>query len=122
MVEAITELEAEPEPKQVTLPADLIEAAVARWEAGAHTESLSMLYRGTIRGLAVGYGIEIDPSLTARECADEVAGAGGPGEYVAQLAAAWTATVYADRRTTDERARELFAQWRQHFRSSGGVR
>jgi hypothetical protein len=122
ITDAVTTIEAEPEQKQVTLPANLIEAAVARWEAGEYTQSLSMLYRGTIRGLAVGYGIEIDPSQTARECADKVAGAGGPGEYVAQLAAAWTATVYADRRPTDEHVRELFARWRQHFRSSGGVR
>ena len=75
-----------------------------------------MLYRGTISGLADGYAIEIDPSMTARECAKKVREAGGPADYVAEMARAWNTTVYADRRVSDEEARELFAAWRHHFR------
>jgi hypothetical protein len=104
-----------PAPK-VTLPADLIDTAMARWRDGAHAESLSLLYRGTIEGLAKGYRIEIDPSLTAYECVEAVRGAGGPADYVAELARAWTSTVYADRPVSDERAQELFASWKVHFR------
>ncbi len=116
-VVAPTEFEEVEEPTRVRLPADLVETAVARWEAGAHAESLSLLYRGTIRGLAQGYRIEIDPSYTAYECVGKVREAGGPADYVAELAAAWTATVYAGRRPDDARARELFAAWRRHFRA-----
>lgn len=104
-----------PAPK-VTLPADLIDAAMAHWRQGAHAESLSILYRGTIEGLAKGYRIEIDASLTAYECVSAVRKAGGPADYVAELAKAWTSTVYADRPVSDERAHELFASWRKHFR------
>lgn len=101
---------------KVTLPADLIDAAMAHWQQGDHAESLSLLYRGTINGLAKGYRIEIDPGLTAYECVSAVREAGGPADYVAALAKAWTSTVYADRPVSDERAHELFAAWRTHFR------
>lgn len=112
-----TELVSAPEePRRITLPSDIVDTASAHWQAGEYKLSLSVLYRGTIEGLADGYRIEIDPSLTARECVSKVRDAGGPADYVAELAEAWTATVYADRRVDDERARELFANWRGHFR------
>lgn len=115
-VGARADLEAvEPSAEPVTLPADLVRSAIAQWRDGEYEASLSVLYRGTIDGLAEGYGIEIDDSMTARECARRVREAGGPGEYVTELAAAWTATVYADRRPSDAQAQRLFDSWKHHF-------
>jgi hypothetical protein len=111
-----TEFVEQQEKRQMTLPVDIVDAAVALWKEAKHAESLSVLYRGTISGLADGYAIEIDPSMTARECAKKVREAGGPADYVAEMARAWNTTVYADRRVSDEEARELFAAWRHHFR------
>jgi hypothetical protein len=103
------------EAPEVELPREMVEAAVERWERGEYEASLSALYQGTIRGLSEGYGIEIAPYMTARECTRKVQMAGGPGEYVARLADAWTAAAYADRPPTDRDARRLFGEWRDHF-------
>jgi hypothetical protein len=125
---AQTELVDLQQPRKMTLPVDLVEAAIAHWQRGEHAQSLSALYRGTISGLADGYHIEIDPSMTARECVQKVRDAtgrqpgvnqnktSGPGDYVAELASAWTATVYADRRIGDDEAHALFDSWKHHFR------
>lgn len=116
---ALAELHDVPEEApQVTLPANIVEAAIAAWRDGDRPRSLSLLYRGTVSGLAGGYRIKIDPSMTARECAGKVREAGGPADYVAELARAWTATVYADRPISDEEANRLFDAWKQHFRPS----
>ncbi len=127
-VAARTDYDTPEETPRVTLPADIVDAAIAAWRQGDRPQSLSLLYRGTIRGLASGYRIEIDDSMTARECAGKVREAGGPADYVAELARAWTATVYADRPVSDERAQQLFGDWKRHFRpdtgpsAPGGVR
>lgn len=102
------------------LPVDLVDEAVARWESGDHVGGLSLLYRGTIRGLSERYDIEIEPSMTARECLETVRSAGGPGEYMGRLAGAWISTVYAGRRPTEEAVQRLFREWRRHFTASGG--
>lgn len=97
------------------LPTDLVESAVRHWEAGEPTESLSILYRGTLRNLAAHYDVEVEPYMTARECVREVRRAGGPGTYVSKLARAWSSAAYADRPPTDDEARDLFQEWRRHF-------
>lgn len=103
---------------QISLPDDIVAAAMAAWQRGEMTESLSLLYRGTIRGLALGYRIEVDPSMTARQSIQMVREAGGPVEYISELAAAWTQVVYAGRGIEDEEAAGLFAAWKHHFSAS----
>jgi hypothetical protein len=103
------------EAPRVSLPDDIVDAAMAAWNRGAQAESLSILYRGTIRGLARGYRIEIDPSMTARQSIKMVHGQGGPADYVAELAGAWTRVVYAGRPVAEDRAADLFAAWKRHF-------
>jgi len=102
------------------LPPDLVRLATEHWERGDYTGSLSLLYRGTVRGLADHHGIDIAPYMTARECTRKVEAAGGPGGYMAELARAWTSTAYADRPPSDDEARTLFANWRRHFEGGRG--
>jgi|GEM_PF-302201 len=101
--------------RHIALPDDIVAAAMAAWQRGEHTESLSLLYRGTIRGLARGYRIEVAPSMTARQSIQMVREAGGPVEFIGELAAAWTQLVYAGRTIADEDAARLFASWKDHF-------
>ncbi|MFB6350763.1 MAG: DUF4129 domain-containing protein, partial [Bradymonadaceae bacterium] len=112
---------AEPEEEaDFELPPDLVRRATEHWEQGAYADSLSLLYRGTIRGLADYHGIDIAPHMTARECTRKVEAAGGPGEYMSELARAWTSTAYAERPPTDREAEALFATWRRHFEGGRG--
>jgi len=110
----------EPERDEVELPADLVDAAQRYWECGDAEDAFSLLYRGTLRHLADQYGLEIRPDTTARTCARLVQEAGGPGDFVGRLGRAWTSTAYAGRPPADDEARELFRDWRHHFR--GGQR
>lgn len=102
------------------LPEELVQRAVEEWERGNVVASLSALYRGTIRGLSDHHGIDIAPYMTARECTRKVRAAGGPGTFVARLSDAWSSTAYAGRPPSDQDARELFRDWRDHF--AGGER
>ncbi|MFW5968810.1 MAG: DUF4129 domain-containing protein, partial [Persicimonas sp.] len=106
--------------REPTLPPALLDEAIARWEAGEHTESLAYLFRGTVTSLAEVYDIRLDDNLTAHECAYEVERAGGPGGFMNRLAHAWTATVYAERPPNDDDARRLFDEWRHHFGRGDG--
>jgi hypothetical protein len=97
----------------------LVERATSAWERGEQVEALALLYRGTLRELGEAYDIEITPDTTARECAERVRRAGGPADYVSELARAWTAAVYAGRPPSDDEARELFESWRRWFDTDG---
>jgi hypothetical protein len=106
------------EPEQGTemrLPEELVREASGRWEDGESLESLSLLYQGTLQGLARRDDIDIAPHMTAHECQKRVERAGGPGRYVARLAEAWTSAAYADRLPSDDAVRALFDDWRRHF-------
>jgi hypothetical protein len=108
------------ESTDMRLPEELVREASDRWEDGDSLESLSLLYRGTLRGLARRYEIDIAPHMTARECQQRVERAGGPGPYVARLAEVWTSAVYADRLPSDDAVRALFDEWRHHFAGGEG--
>ena len=111
--------EADQEPT-FELPDELVVRARRQWQQGNHVESLSALYRGTIRGLADHHGIDIAPYMTARECTRKVRKAGGPGRFVARLGRAWTSTAYADRPPGTDDAEALFDEWTRYF--GGGAR
>lgn len=117
---AVADLETDDESADFRLPPDLVRRASEDWERGDYASSLSLLYRGTIRGLSDHHDIDIAPHMTAMECTRKVEAAGGPGEFVSRLARAWTSTAYADRPPSDDEAEALFATWRRHF--GGGSR
>lgn len=108
-------LQAEEEPAAIVLPDDIVEAAMRAWQQGDAVQSLSLLYRGTIRALAKTWRIEISPAMTTRQAIEMVRQQGGPIDYVSDLSNAWTHVVYAGRHISDADAHALFAAWKMHF-------
>lgn len=99
--------------ERVELSDTWLEDVIPAWNRGERIFALSLLYRGTLADLKVEYGIKIPPSATARETVRSVRSAGGPHEFVRDVARLWTREVYAGRGPEDaevERAVEAYRQ------------
>jgi hypothetical protein len=100
-----------------SLPADIVAAARAAWEAGRAREALSLLYRGVLAHLVRSRELEITESATEGECERLVARAlGAPmSEDFSALVRMWQATAYGHAAPAGEAFAALCARWRPHL-------
>ena len=100
-----------------SMPQDIAAAALATWQAGDPLRALSLLYRGALRLLTVGRGLEIPASATEGECirlVEQVVG-GALGDHFAGLTHAWIDAAYGKRPPSDESFALILASWRPYL-------
>lgn len=97
-------------------------AAWELWRNGQPRESLRLLYRASLAGLSVQYGLAVRSSATEEECLRLAGAQLADPELVGffrRLTRAWQATAYAHRPPDDAEARALCERWPRHFAISG---
>lgn len=97
-------------------------AAWELWRNGQPRESLRLLYRASLSGLSVQYGLSLPSSVTEDECLRLAAARLADPELIGffrRLTRAWQATAYAHRPPDDATARILCEQWPRHFAAVG---
>ncbi len=96
-----------------SLPADLIGAARACWQAGDARGALSLLYRGSVGWLVHVAQLRIRESDTEGDClrhAEKLPDGARVG-YFSDLTAAWIAAAYADQPPVRQRMENLLQGW-----------
>lgn len=97
------------------LPEDIITHARAAHTAGDDITALTLLYAGMLRALQRDFGLQLDPGLTAYECALVVRKHNGPHELVTRISNAWTARVFAHRTLDEHNFENLLQHWQTTF-------
>ncbi len=100
-----------------SLPADVVAAAMARFESGDARGALSLLYRGALIHLVRGRGLRIPESATEGECERIASDALPPalaGDF-ADLSRAWVFCAYAHRALPAAEFAQLCRRWSPHL-------
>lgn len=100
-----------------SLPGDLVGAARDAWRRGAHSDALSLLYRGALVQLSGSGALAIPDSATELECLRlvEQSGAAPAFPAFAQLTDAWLHARYAAAAPRDEVFESLCAGYAAAF-------
>ncbi len=108
-----------PDGRRVELSRTWLDDVMPAWNGGDRALALSLLYRGVLRDLKEQYNIKVPDSSTARETVYIVKKAGGPHEFVREVAYMWTREVYAARGPRTEDVERAVVAYRELVRTRG---
>lgn len=109
----------------LTMPAaDLAIQAWELWNNQQAREALCLLYRGSLDGLSVHYGVALRASATEEECLRlAIAQLNNPPliAFLSELIRAWQTTAYGRQPPDSAVAQRLCREWSEHFVTARGT-